>query len=159
MGTTGYDDFYRRVRERITAWASSEEGRRHRWTEYILLVPDMVHLLIRLLLDARVDTKLRGQVAAVLAYVMTPLDLIPEGFIGPVGFADDLLLMVLVVDRLLATVPREIVLRYWAGERDLLELIEKLLGSAREIVGTRVWRRLRGMGSDDERAAAHHAGS
>jgi uncharacterized membrane protein YkvA (DUF1232 family) len=32
---------------------------------------------------------------AVIAYVVSPIDLIPEGFLGPVGFLDDIVVLIL----------------------------------------------------------------
>ena len=86
--------------------------------------------------------ELRTQAAAALAYVVLPFDLMPEGVIGPLGFADDLLLMVLVIRKLLASVPSEVVLSHWAGPVDLLRTIQGLLAIAEEMIGKRLWRRL-----------------
>jgi uncharacterized membrane protein YkvA (DUF1232 family) len=86
--------------------------------------------------------EVRTQTAAVLAYVTLPFDLVPEGMLGPVGFADDLLLVVLMTRRLLTMVPPEIVLSYWAGPEGLIRTLQNVLEVAEEMVGSRVWRRL-----------------
>jgi uncharacterized membrane protein YkvA (DUF1232 family) len=86
--------------------------------------------------------ELRTQTAAVLAYVMLPLDLIPEGLVGPLGFGDDLLLVALMVRRLLTTVPPDVVLAHWAGPTGLMDTIKTILDAAEEMVGDRVWKRL-----------------
>jgi uncharacterized membrane protein YkvA (DUF1232 family) len=135
-------DFYRRLRARLDAWLKSHEGRAYRFADHLLLLPDFLHLIIRLALDSRVPTALRTQTAAVLAYVMLPLDLVPEGFVGPIGFGDDLLLVALMVRRLLTTVPPDIVLANWAGPAGLLDTIRTILKAAEEMVGSRVWERL-----------------
>jgi hypothetical protein len=69
-------DFYRRLRARLDKWLRSREGRAYRFADHLLLLPDFVHLTIRLALDRRVPMELRTQTAAVLAYVMLPLDLV-----------------------------------------------------------------------------------
>jgi len=135
-------DFYRRLRARLGEWLQSREGRAYRFADHILLLPDFVHLIIRLALDRRVPIELRTQTAAVLAYVMLPLDLVPEGLVGPVGFGDDLLLVALMIRRLLTTVPPEIVLAHWAGPAGLMVTIRTILDAAEEMVGERVWMRL-----------------
>ena len=135
-------DFYRRLRGRIDTWLQSREGRAYRFADHLLLLPDFVHLIIRLALDRRVPTELRTQTAAVLAYVMLPLDLIPEAVVGPVGFGDDLLLVALMVRRLLIMVPEEVVLSHWAGPTALMDTIRKILDAAEEMVGSKVWQRL-----------------
>ena len=135
-------DYYRRLRARLDGWLQSREGRAYRFADHLLLLPDFVHLIIRLALDRRVPMELRTQTAAVLAYVMLPLDLVPEGVVGPVGFGDDLLLVALMVRRLLTTVPPEIVLAHWAGSAGLMDTIRTILDAAEEMVGLRVWKRL-----------------
>lgn len=135
-------DFYRRLRGRIDEWLQSREGRAYRFADHLLLLPDFVHLIIRLALDRRVPMELRTQTAAVLAYVMLPLDLVPEAMIGPVGFGDDLLLVALMVRRLLITVPEEVVLSHWAGPTGLMETVRRILDAAEEMVGSKVWQRL-----------------
>ena len=135
-------DFYRRLRARLDEWLQSREGRAYRYADYLLLLPDFVHLVIRLALDSRVPMELRTQTAAVLAYVVLPLDLVPEAFVGPIGFGDDLLLVALMVRRLLTTVPREVVLEHWSGPTELMKTIRTILDAAEEIVGSRTWERL-----------------
>lgn len=135
-------DFYRRLRARIDDWLQSREGRAYRFADHLLLLPDFVHLIIRLALDSRVPMELRTQTAAVLAYVMLPLDLVPEGLVGPVGFGDDLLLVALMVRRLLTTVPPDVVLTHWAGPAGLMDTIRTILDAAEDMAGTRVWMRL-----------------
>ena len=135
-------DFYQRLRSRLSAWFQTKEGKGYRFADQLLLLPDFVHLMIRLSLDARVPFDLRTQTAAVLAYVTLPIDLIPEAMIGPVGFADDLLLVALMTRRLLANVPYEIVLGHWAGPKALIQTMHDLLALADEMVGGRVWKRL-----------------
>jgi uncharacterized membrane protein YkvA (DUF1232 family) len=138
-------DFYQRLRQRIHAWLASHEGRTYRFADRLLLLPDFVHLLVRLGLDRRVPMELKTQTAAVLAYVALPLDLVPEAFVGPAGFADDLLLVVLMVRRLLGGVPSEVVTTYWAGPSGLLQTLRNVMEAAEEMVGERVWRRLQRM--------------
>lgn len=135
-------DYYRRLRARLDDWLQSREGRAYRFADHLLLLPDFVHLVIRLALDRRVPIELRTQTAAVLAYVMLPLDLVPEGLVGPLGFGDDLLLVALMARRLLTMVPPEVVLTHWAGPSGLMDTIRMLLDAAEEMVGARVWKRL-----------------
>ena len=135
-------DFYRRLRARLDGWLQSREGRAYRFADHLLLLPDFVHLIIRLALDRRVPMELRTQTGAVLAYVMLPLDLVPEGLVGPVGFGDDLLLIALMVRRLLTTVPPDVVLAHWAGPASLMDTIRTILDAAEEMAGARVWKRL-----------------
>lgn len=140
--TCATGDFYQRLRQRLNAWFGSSEGRAYRFAGSLLLLPDLVHLLIRLALDRRVPLQQKTQTAAVLAYVTVPFDLVPEAFVGPTGFADDLLLVVLMIRRLLGSVPSEVVNAHWAGPHGLLQTIRDVMEAAEEMVGERVWRRL-----------------
>jgi uncharacterized membrane protein YkvA (DUF1232 family) len=135
-------DFYRRLRERLDDWLQSKEGKAYRFADYLLLLPDFVHLVIRLALDRRVPMELRTQTAAVLAYVMLPFDLVPEAVIGPIGFGDDLLLVALMVQRLLTKVPQDVVLEHWTGPDGLMKTIRTILDAAEEMVGSKIWNRL-----------------
>ena len=140
--TAELEDLYRRLRRRLTDWMETRQGRGYRFADRLLLLPDFVHLMIRLVLDRRVPRELRTQAAAALAYVTLPFDFMPEGLIGPLGFADDLLLTVLVIRRLLASVPTEVVLSHWAGPVNLLRTLQGLLAIAEDMIGKRLWRRL-----------------
>ena len=138
-------DFYRRLRRRIERWLDSREGRAFRYADRLLLLPDLVHLLVRLALDRRVPLELKTQTAAILAYVAFPLDLVPEVLVGPAGFADDLLLVALMIRRLLGSVPAEVVATHWSGPVGVLETIRNVLDAAEDVVGKRVWSRLQRM--------------
>ena len=144
-----YDDFYRRLRTRVSAWLGSDAGQRYRFARHLLLVPDLFHLVVRLMLDSRVPKNVRSQLFGAAVYVVSPADLLPEALLGPVGFADDVVLLALIVHRLLGSVPRELVVEHWAGDRDLIIAIQDVLEAAEAMVGGRVWRRLKAlMGGD-----------
>jgi len=55
-----YTGFYQRLRRRINGWAKKGklERKSGRWTDrffqYLLLLPDLAHLLLKLLLDRKV---------------------------------------------------------------------------------------------------------
>lgn len=138
------DDFYKRFRARLDAWLESDRGRRYRHARYLILAPDLFHLLVRLALDGRVPGRERALLVAAVAYVVSPADFLPELVLGPVAFADDLVLMALVVNRVLKKVPREVVLEHWSGRQDLLDAVQGILEAADRIVGGRIWGRLKG---------------
>jgi len=48
--------------------------------------------LFKLSVDARIPLAHKAQLAAAIAYFVSPFDLIPEGLIGPGGFLDDIAL-------------------------------------------------------------------
>ncbi len=133
-----YDDFYKRLRGRLGAWLQTPAGRRYRFARYLMLVPDLFHLLMRLLFDRRVPARDRALLAAAVGFVISPVDFLPEAFLGPVGLADDLVLMALVLRHLLEHVPEDVLLSHWSGEQDLLETVHTVAGLAERMLGGRV---------------------
>ena len=58
----------------------------------LLLIPDAVVLLLRLLRDDRIPLGTKGIALASVGYILSPLDLLPEFIFGPIGLIDDLLI-------------------------------------------------------------------
>jgi uncharacterized membrane protein YkvA (DUF1232 family) len=102
-------------------------------------LPNMAKLLWRLLRDPRVPRRTKMVVGAAVAYVASPIDLIPE-FIPVIGLADDLLLMTFAIHHIVEVAGEDIVLEHWDGSRDLLELIRSVLDVASDFVPARLRR-------------------
>ena len=82
--------------------------------------PAVLRLFGRLMTDPRVSIIDRGLVAAVIAYVISPFDLIPD-FLAVIGVVDDLFLLGIAMDRLLMRAPAEAVEDHWEGTPEGLE--------------------------------------
>ena len=136
-------DFYQRCRTRIRKWVTSEEGKSSRWAEYILAAPDLFHLLCRLSTDKDVPTREKAKLAAAIAYFVSPFDLIPEGIVGPIGYADDIALAAYVLNGIVNRTDADVVRRHWAGDGDVLQSIQFILRAADEMVATGLWRKLK----------------
>lgn len=78
-----------------------------------------VKLLGGLALDKRVSAMDKGIVLATIAYVVSPLDFVPD-FIPFLGQFDDLYLVMLTVTRLLRNAGDDVVMEHWDGDRDSL---------------------------------------
>ncbi len=91
-------------------------------TEILLVVPDLLLLFAGLARDSRVGQRHKLFAGAVVAYLLSPIDLLPEALLGPLGMADDIVVAFLALDCLLNQVPRDVLLTHWRGERDLLEV-------------------------------------
>lgn len=128
-------DFYDRLRERIHATARKFAGKDI--TECLLLLPDFVMLLMRLMKDRRVEVKTKAMTAAVLVYLMSPVDIIPD-FIPLLGYVDDLLITVWGLNRLLNMVEPKILEEHWSGEGNMLEAIQKAARIAEFYLGSKV---------------------
>jgi uncharacterized membrane protein YkvA (DUF1232 family) len=99
----------------------------------------MVKLLYRLLRDPRVPRRTKLVVGAAVAYLVSPIDLIPE-FVPVIGFADDLLLMAFAINHMVEVAGEDVVLEHWDGSRDLLELVRSILEVASDFVPARLRR-------------------
>lgn len=140
-----HDDYYQKLRTRIRTWLESKEGRDHTWADFILLAPDLFHLLCKLSVDPDVSSRDKTKLVGAIAYFISPVDLIPEAVLGPVGYVDDIALTAYVLNGLLNRTDPEIIRRNWAGEEDVLEVVQKIIGVADQMVGSGIWKKLRGM--------------
>ena len=120
-------DFYQNLRFRTRKWNTTRNDSAGKWTEYLMFAPDLFHLLCKLSLDNRVPFKERAKLAAAAAYFVSPFDLMPEALLGFVGFADDIALAAYVLNSIINRCNPEIVKTHWAGDRNILELIRKIL--------------------------------
>ena len=109
--------------------------------ESLLFIPNLLKLLYRLLKDKAITLTDRTLVIATIAYVLSPLDFLPD-MIPFLGQVDDILLVALVLKRLMDSVSPEVLTSYWDGDEDLLNLIEKVLNFAVHLVPEGVYRRL-----------------
>jgi uncharacterized membrane protein YkvA (DUF1232 family) len=87
-------------------------------------LPNLVRLLLGLMADARVSKIDKLLFGAVMAYVVLPIDLMPD-FMGVLGLADDLYLIGLSLNRLFSHAGSRILLEHWHGHpRALGYLVE-----------------------------------
>src|SRR5262245_10011901 len=90
-------------------------GARRTVLGYISELPRFLRLLWGLITDARVSTLDKMLVAGAIAYIVTPIDLIPD-FIPFLGEVDDVYLLVLALRRLLQNAGRAVLLSHWTGD-------------------------------------------
>lgn len=134
-------DFYQRTRSKIVAWAQNA-GAGQEVTNYILLVPDIVALMARLMQDPRVSSQIKAEIAAASAYIVIPVDLMPEAFMGPAGLIDDAIVGMFALNRLvkaMGTVGEDILRQYWDGDEDVVLVMNRLLENADSFVTGKVW--------------------
>jgi uncharacterized membrane protein YkvA (DUF1232 family) len=134
-------DFYQRVRGRLVTWAQGA-GAGKETTNYILLIPDIMALFVRLMGDPRVSTSLKAEIAAASAYVISPIDLMPEAVMGPAGLIDDAIVEVIALNRVVAAMGQageDVLRQYWDGDQDILEVIKGLMTKADRFVTGTVW--------------------
>lgn len=135
--------FYDRMRISIRSYLEKKGTVAGSSGEYLLLAPDVFVLLWRLVNDNRVSSKHKVMLGSGLAYYLFPLDLIPEGFLGPIGYLDDLVFAVYLLNRMLIDTDPAILREHWSGREDVLATIKKVLGAADNLVGKEIFGRFK----------------
>lgn len=128
--------FYDRMRESIRRYLERKGSLAGKTGEYLLLVPDVFMLLWRLINDSRVDAKNKVMLGSGIAYYLFPLDIIPEGFLGPIGYIDDLVFGVYLLNKLLVNTDASVLREHWSGSEDVLTTIQNVLNAADNLVGS-----------------------
>lgn len=106
-------------------------ARRHPETvtmkDALRLLPDLLRLLRRLLADRTLGAGLRIRLALLLAYLLAPVDLVPD-FVPVIGYADDVIIVALVLRAVIKRAGEDALRRHWPGTPDGLQLILRLAG-------------------------------
>ena len=144
MENPKHADFYQSLRTRIDAWLG-QRGAGFRHAKLLLIAPDLVHLMCRLVADPRIAPAEKAKLGAAIAYFVTPIEALPELFIGPGGFLDDLAVAAYALHSVINAGHGEIAKEYWAGDGDVLEQVQGVLASADQMIGTGLWQRLRAL--------------
>lgn len=129
------DRFYDRMRESIRRYLDGKGKAVGTSGEYLLLAPDVFVLLWRLVNDPRVKSKDKVMLGSGVAYFLFPLDIMPEALLGPIGFLDDLVFGVYLLNRLLRDTDPQVLHDHWSGSEDVLTTITRVLDAADKLVG------------------------
>jgi uncharacterized membrane protein YkvA (DUF1232 family) len=87
-------------------------------------VPDCVVLFRRLLGDERIPRRRKLALIALLGYLASPIDLVPD-FIPLVGQLDDVLAVVLVLRFVLRAADDDLLAEHWPGPPHALALLRR----------------------------------
>jgi uncharacterized membrane protein YkvA (DUF1232 family) len=93
--------------------------------EATLALPRLIGLLYALLRDPRVPRRPKMVAGVVLAYVVSPIDVLPDA-IPMLGRLDDVVLVAAAVELLLEAAPEGLIEEHWTGTDDALEIITGL---------------------------------
>jgi uncharacterized membrane protein YkvA (DUF1232 family) len=94
--------------------------------EYALLAPRLIKLLARLMRDPRVQPRSKAVLLVTVAYLMSPIDVIPDMVPG-VGQLDDIIIVAFALDHLLNRIPEELVREHWEGDEDVLAIVQHVV--------------------------------
>ena len=98
-----------------------------RLTELLRLVPDVLRLVRDLLRDPIVPRGIRWLLVGLLAWLVSPIDLIPE-FIPVLGPLDDVIVAIIVMRYVRRRLGPDEFRRRWPGTAEGYELLSGVLG-------------------------------
>lgn len=93
--------------------------------ETLRLLPDLLRLLRRLAADPAMPRGIRVRLALLLAYLALPIDLVPD-FIPVLGYADDAIVVALVLRSVTRRAGPEALTKHWPGTPDGLVAVRRL---------------------------------
>jgi uncharacterized membrane protein YkvA (DUF1232 family) len=94
----------------------------------VRLLPDLVRLVARLARDPDVPRSPRIALWALIAYLASPVDLVPD-FIPVIGYADDVIAVLLVLRFVIRRAGVGTLERLWPGTVDGLAVVLRATGS------------------------------
>ncbi|OBH12899.1 YkvA family protein [Mycobacterium sp. E3247] len=108
----------------ITLWLMKPQANMQ---DLVRLLPDVLRLLKRLAADDELPRRIRIALVALIAFVVSPIDLIPDA-IPVIGFADDVIIVGLVLRWISRTAGSEALAKHWPGTPEGLATLCKLCG-------------------------------
>ncbi|UZX04805.1 DUF1232 domain-containing protein [Arthrobacter sp. CDRTa11] len=106
-------------------------ARRHPETvtlkEALRMLPDLLRLIRRLAEDRTLALGIRVRLVLLLAYLLSPIDLVPD-FIPVIGYADDAIIVAMVLRSVLRRAGPDALGRHWPGTPAGLEIVLKAAG-------------------------------
>lgn len=104
--------------------------------EYSMFIPDITALLCRLYRDKRVSIGVKIKAAAVIAYIVSPIDILPD-FIPFIGQVDDVAIAFFGINAIFNEVPENIILENWQSEKNIILIVRRAVKYISEAVGSR----------------------
>lgn len=94
--------------------------------EMLRLLPDVVRLVSRLARDPSLPRGVRVRLWLLLGYLAMPFDLVPD-FVPVLGYADDAIVVAVVLRSVVRRAGAEAVDRHWPGTSDGLAALQRLV--------------------------------
>ncbi|OBB92162.1 YkvA family protein [Mycolicibacterium peregrinum] len=99
-------------------------------TEALRILPDLLRLIPRLARDRSLPRGVRVRLALLVVYLALPIDLIPD-FIPVLGYADDAIIVTLVLRSVVRQAGLSAVQAHWPGTDDGFDALTRLTGLSR----------------------------
>jgi len=97
--------------------------------EFVGLIPAFIKLMYHLVKDPRVSTADKAILGAAIAYVFSPLDLIPD-IVPFLGQIDDAYIVAIALQRLLNSAGPDIIKKYWEGSMEVFNTLQNAVEAA-----------------------------
>jgi len=114
----------------------SNRWRYLRLASLVIRLPTYARLVWGLVRDPRVPMGLKAMLGAALAYVVLPIDLVPDA-IPIIGQADDLTVLLLTLDLFIQNAPREVRAEHATRARNGTADLDRDLARLRAVLGDR----------------------
>ncbi|HEX4813673.1 MAG TPA: DUF1232 domain-containing protein [Nonomuraea sp.] len=95
--------------------------------EALRLLPDVLRLVRRLAADPGLPRGIRVRLALLVAYLAFPIDVVPD-FVPVLGYADDAIIVTVVLRSVVRRAGLEAVRRHWPGTDDGFAVLARLTG-------------------------------
>lgn len=125
------EDKYSKVRKSLN---EKTDDKYTKIIDYAMLIPDIIVLFWRLFRDKRVNIKIKLMIGGIIAYLASPIDLLPD-FIPFVGQIDDVAIAFFGLQKIMNEVPIEIILENWQGEDNIVIKVNEVVGYMYKLVG------------------------
>lgn len=110
-----------RLRDQIAQRGGTLRG--STWAELVRFLPDVARLLVDVTRDPRVPLRAKATAGALAAYMLSPIDVVPD-FLPGVGQMDDVALVVWGLRRLFRSAGYDVLRELWRGsERGFVLLL------------------------------------
>jgi uncharacterized membrane protein YkvA (DUF1232 family) len=96
--------------------------------EALRLLPDVVRLVRRLATDPELPRGVRVRLWALLVYLLSPIDLVPD-FLPVIGYADDVVVVAWALRSVVRCAGSEALERHWPGTASGLAVVTRLTGA------------------------------
>ena len=138
-------EFYAELRKKIDSQAGKVSAKYGKKTAgWLFVLPDLMALCVKLAFDPRLSSKSKGLMGIAILYVISPIDLIPELFLGPGAYIDDLAIVILALQKVKESQRNPNILReLWTGDGDIIKLIEEIAGKVNELLDEHIIRKLK----------------
>ena len=152
-----FEDYFKQLRKvvvkEVYEWLQ-KSGKKGNMSEIMIqklvLLPDLFHLGVDLLFDNSIPAEKKGGIVLGLAYVVAPIDLIPD-LISVEGWVDDLVVMALALNNFFEMQDKatlDIVRGAWEGSEDVFSNVQEVLkiaDSATEVLPAELMKIIKSM--------------